>query len=45
VKFERRISIRNVGDPDPPRLFHLLFDTHPTTEERIGFGEAWKQQH
>jgi STE24 endopeptidase len=45
VKFERRISIRNVGDPDPPRLFHLLFDTHPTTEERIGFGEAWEQEH
>ena len=36
VKFERRIAIRNVGDPDPPRLYHLLFDTHPTTEERIG---------
>jgi STE24 endopeptidase len=45
VKFERRISIRNVGDPDPPDLYHVLFDTHPTTEERIGFGEAWKQQH
>jgi STE24 endopeptidase len=42
VKFERRIAIRNVGDPDPPRLFHLLFDTHPTTEERIGIGEAWR---
>jgi STE24 endopeptidase len=42
VKFERRISIRNVGDPDPPRLYHLLFDTHPTTEERIGIGQAWR---
>jgi len=42
VKFERRIAIRNVGDPDPPRLYHLLFDTHPTTEERIGIGQAWR---
>lgn len=45
VKFERRIAIRNISDPDPPALYHLLFDTHPTTEERIGFGEAWKGGH
>jgi STE24 endopeptidase len=45
VKFERRISIRNVGDPEPPRLYHVLFDTHPTTLERIGFGVAWDEQH
>ena len=41
VKFERRITVRNVSDPDPPELFHVLFDTHPTTKERIGFGEAF----
>jgi Zn-dependent protease with chaperone function len=45
VKFERRITLLNLGDPDPPRLYHLLFDTHPTTEERIGFGVAWKEEH
>ena len=45
VKFERRIAIRNVADPDPPSLYRLLFNTHPAIEERIGFGEAWKQQH
>ena len=45
VSFERRIAIRNVGDPDPPTLYHLLFDTHPTTLERIGYGEAWKLDH
>ena len=42
VKFERRIAIRNVSDPDPPWLFHVLFDTHPTVKERIGFGEAFR---
>ncbi len=42
VKFERRIAIRNIADPDPPRLYHVLFNTHPTIRERIGFGEAWR---
>jgi STE24 endopeptidase len=40
IAFERRIAIRNVSDPEPPQLFHVLFDTHPTIAERIGFGEA-----
>jgi STE24 endopeptidase len=44
VKFERRIAIRNISDPDPPQLLHLLFDTHPTTAERIGIGEAWRDE-
>jgi STE24 endopeptidase len=42
VKFERRIAIRNISDPDPPSLFHILFDTHPTGKERIGIGEAFR---
>ena len=44
VQFERRITNRNIGDPDRPKLYHLLLDTHPTTVERIGSGVAWKQQ-
>ena len=44
VKFERRIAIRNISDPDPPRFFQLLFATHPTTAERIGIGEAWRDE-
>jgi STE24 endopeptidase len=42
VKFERRIAIRNISDPDPPSLFHVLFGTHPTDKERIGMGEAFR---
>lgn len=42
IRFERRISVRNVSDPDPPRLPQLMFGTHPTTIERIGIGEAWR---
>ena len=44
VQFERRITIRNVSDPDPPGVFHILFDTHPTGRERIGIGEAWRSK-
>jgi len=44
IAFQHRISVQNVGDPDPPRLFHLLFDTHPTTLERIGAGVAFRSK-
>lgn len=41
VDLSRSLAIRNLGDPDPPRLYHLLFGTHPTTVERIGYGVAY----
>ena len=44
IRFQRRIAIENVGDPDPPGWFHVLFDTHPTTEERIGAGVAFRSK-
>jgi STE24 endopeptidase len=44
IGFQRRIAIENVTDPDPPELLHLLFDTHPTTLERIGAGEAFRSK-
>ena len=36
VAFERRITLQNVGDPDPPRWQQVLMSTHPPTMERIG---------
>jgi STE24 endopeptidase len=36
VGFERRITLQNVGDPDPPRWQQLVMGTHPPTMERIG---------
>ena len=36
VAFERRITIQNVGDPDPPRWQEIVLGTHPPTMERIG---------
>jgi STE24 endopeptidase len=44
IAFQHRISVENVGDPDPPKLFHVLFDTHPTTLERIGAGVAFRSK-
>jgi STE24 endopeptidase len=40
---ERSLALRNLSDPDPPRLLHLLFGTHPTAKERIGYGEAFER--
>jgi STE24 endopeptidase len=31
----RRFARTSLSDPDPPRLLHLLLDTHPTLVERI----------
>jgi STE24 endopeptidase len=36
VTFEQRITLKNLGDPDPPRWQRILLGTHPTTMERIG---------
>jgi STE24 endopeptidase len=41
IALERRLAVVNLADPDPPKLLHVLFGTHPTTVERIGYGEAW----
>ena len=43
IRFQRRIAIQNVADPDPPEWLHVLFDTHPTTLERIGAGVAFRE--
>jgi STE24 endopeptidase len=45
VALERRLAVRNISDPEPPELLHLLFGTHPTTIERIGIGEAWRDEN
>ena len=44
VELERRLALRNLAQPDPPKLWHLLFGTHPTTIDRIGVGEAYERE-
>jgi len=41
VAFQRRITLQNVSDPDPPAATHWLLGTHPTTIERIGLAERF----
>jgi STE24 endopeptidase len=44
ISFERRIALRNVSDPDPPRWQTFLLATHPPTIERIGIGVAYERE-
>jgi STE24 endopeptidase len=42
VAMQHRLTVANVGEPDPPRALHLLFGTHPTPAERIAAAHAWR---
>jgi STE24 endopeptidase len=44
IGFERRIALRNVSDPDPPRWRAALLGTHPPTIERIGLAVAYERE-
>ena len=44
IAFERRITLRNVGDPDPPAWQSALLSTHPPVIERIGRGVAFRRK-
>jgi STE24 endopeptidase len=38
----REFTIQSLNDPDPPTWSYLLFDSHPSVEQRIAMAEAWK---
>jgi STE24 endopeptidase len=42
IDLQHRLAITNVSDPSPPGALHFLFGTHPTTMERIGAAEAFR---
>jgi Zn-dependent protease with chaperone function len=44
IGFQRRISVQNVGEPEPPGWYQTLFGTHPTTLQRIGAGVAFESK-
>jgi STE24 endopeptidase len=43
IGFERRITVQNVSEPDPPGWSQALFGTHPTTVQRIGAAVAFRE--
>jgi STE24 endopeptidase len=45
IGVERKLALQNVADPDPPGWLQLLFGTHPTTVDRIGYAVSWEKSH
>lgn len=44
IAMQRRISVANVSDVDPPRLPHLLLGTHPSAVQRIAAARSWGER-
>jgi STE24 endopeptidase len=44
IALERSLATRNISQPQPPRVWHGLFGTHPTTMTRIGYGESYARE-
>src|SRR3954449_650700 len=43
IGFEKRITVKNIAEPEPPAWAELLFGTHPTTLQRIGAAVAFRE--
>jgi STE24 endopeptidase len=41
----KEFTIQSLNDPDPPTWSYVLFDSHPSVEQRIAMAEAWRRQH
>jgi STE24 endopeptidase len=44
IAFQKRITVQNVGDPDPPGWVAFLLGTHPTPMQRIGQAVAFRSR-
>ncbi len=44
ISFEKRITVRNLSDPDPPDWLTFVLATHPPAIERIGIGVAYERE-
>jgi STE24 endopeptidase len=45
IGLTRSLAVTNLADPSTPRIFQVIFGTHPTTLQRIGAGLAWAREH
>jgi STE24 endopeptidase len=45
IGLTRSLAVTNLADPSTPRIFQVLFGTHPTTMQRIGAGLSWARDH
>ena len=39
-----KFTVESLNDPDPPAWSYLLFDSHPSVEERIAMANAWRER-
>lgn len=44
IGLQRKLTLTNLSDPDPPAAFQFIFGTHPDTMQRIGAAEAFRQE-
>jgi STE24 endopeptidase len=44
-QMQKRLSLVNLGDPDPPAWEQDIFGSHPTTVERIAAARAFARSH
>ncbi len=44
ISFERKIVVRDLADPDPPKFLSALLASHPSTLQRIGIARAYEAQ-
>ena len=45
IGLTRSLALTNLADPSTPKVFQVVFGTHPTTMQRIGEGLAWAREH
>jgi Zn-dependent protease with chaperone function len=44
IELERRLALKALVDPQPPRLLQKLLGTHPDAVRRIGYAVAWRER-
>jgi STE24 endopeptidase len=45
ITMQERLAESGLSQPEPPRVWHLLFGNHPTEAERVAMAENWKRLH
>jgi STE24 endopeptidase len=45
IGLTRSLAVTNLADPSTPRIFQVVWGTHPTTMQRIGAGLTWAREH
>lgn len=45
IDLQRKLTIANFGDPDPPAGLQFAFGTHPTTMQRIGAAVTYERDN